>query len=592
MIRISPLPVGAAALLGLACASTELAAAQAAAAPAAAAQSTTTRSTTAQPPSSWQAVTDARLLTPQPGDWMSYRRTYDVMGFSPLRQIDRSNVDQLRLVWAYSVSDQSRWVPTPVVASGVMYVAEGEGRVIALDATTGDMLWIHERSYPDDVRMSQAFRKHRGVSLYGDRVYWGTADSHLVALDARTGEQIWQVRTGDYRTEGGHSHPPLIADGKVLIGMTGGDTGARGRFGAYDAETGAELWKFYTVPREGEQGWESWTHGELPPLGGAPWNTISYDPDLRLVYFGTGQPYPWAATLRGPGDALYTNSIVALHVDTGELAWHFQLQPEDSWDRAAFESMLVDLVIDGRPRRALIQTSKMGWGIVLDRATGEFIHAFRTAYDNLVTGWTAEGRPVLDPEKVPGPEDVDTGRVFEVCPFYYGGRDLNSPSYSPLTGLYYIGMNNACMDVTFVTEPYRPGSIYRGMRATPKRVPGYDYVGEFVAFDPAGARRVWSYRPESGSAMTASALATAGGVVFGGTTDREFFALHTETGELLWQTRLNGDVSGAPVTFQVDGKQYLAVGAGGGIAQTQFYAQLTQTHVPRGSGVIWVFALP
>jgi alcohol dehydrogenase (cytochrome c) len=540
----------------------------------------------------WQPVTDARLLEPEPGDWMSYRRTYDVTGFSPLAQIDRSNVDRLRLVWAYSVSDQSRWVPTPVVANGIMYIAEGEGRVIALEATTGDVRWIHERSYPDDVRMSQAFRKHRGVSLYGDRVYWGTADSRLVALDARTGEQIWEVQTGDYRTEGGHSHPPLIIEGKVLIGMTGGDLGARGRFGAYDAETGEERWKFYTVPREGEPGWETWTPGELPPLGGAPWNTISYDPELRLVYFGTGQPYPWAATLRGPGDALYTNSIVALDIDTGKLAWHFQLQPEDSWDRAAFESMLVDLLIDGRPRRALVQTSKIGWGIVLDRATGEFIHAFRTAYDNLVTGWTSEGRPVLDPEKVPGPEDVDSGRVFEVCPFYYGGRDLNAPSYSPETGLYYIGMNNACMEMTFVTEPYRPGSVYRGMRATPKRVPGYDHVGEFVAYDPAAARQVWSYRPDSGSAMTASALATAGGIVFGGTADRELFALHTETGELLWETRLNGDISGAPITFEVDGRQYLAVGAGGGIAQTQFYAQLTDTHVPRGSGVLWVFALP
>ncbi|MGE0159720.1 MAG: pyrroloquinoline quinone-dependent dehydrogenase [Gemmatimonadales bacterium] len=545
-------------------------------------------------PADWQPVTAERLLAPQDGDWMSYRRTYDVTGFSPLAQIDRDNVDELRLVWAYSVNDVTRWVPTPVVANGIMYVAEGSGRVLAFDAANGDVLWIHTREYPDDIRLSQAYGKHRGVSIYGDRVYWGTADSYLVALDARTGEQIWEVRTGDYRTDGGHSHPPLIANGKVLLGQTGGDTGVRGRFGAYDAETGALVWEMYTVPREGEPGWDTWQHdGDVPPLGGAPWNTISFDPDLNLVYFGTGQPYPWAATLRGFGDALYTNSILAVDVDTGELVWHYQLMPEDSWDRAVFESMLVDLEIGGRTRRALIQTSKTGWGIILDRVTGEFLQAFRTAYDNLITGFTETGRPILDPARVPTMADVDTGKMFEVCPFYYGGRDLNAPSYNPARGIYYLGVNNACMDVTFVSQEFTGVTGgYRGLRAQPKLVPGYDHVGEFVAFDPVRGERVWTFQPRSGSTMTASALATAGGIVFGGTADREFFALNDETGELLWQTRLNGDVSGAPITFEVDGKQYIAVGAGGRIAQTQFYARLTDTDVGTGSGVMWVFALP
>jgi alcohol dehydrogenase (cytochrome c) len=545
-------------------------------------------------PSDWEPVTAERLLHPQDGDWMSYRRSYDVTGYSPLAEINRTNVDDLQLVWAYSVSDNTRWVPTPLVANGIMYVTEGTGRVIAFDAVKGDVLWVHEREYPDDIRSSQAFGKSRGVALYGDRVYWGTADSYLVALDARTGEQVWAVRTGDYHTDGGHSHAPLIAEGKVLLGQTGGDTGVRGRFSAFDAETGALAWQIYTVPREGEPGWETWDPGATPPLGGAPWNTISYDPELRLVYFGTGQPYPWASTLRGQGDALYTNAILAVDVDTGDLVWHYQLMPDDSWDRAVFESMLVDLEIAGQVRHALIQTSKIGWGVILDRATGEFIQAFRTSFDNLITGWSETGRPILDPSKVPTDADVDTGKNFEVCPFYYGGRDLNSPSFSPLTRHYYLGVNNTCMDVTFVTEPSAVpgGGGYRGLRAQPKMVPGYDYVGEFVAFDPVAGRRAWSYRTESGAAMTASALATGGGVVFGGTTDREFFALNTESGELLWKTRLNGDVSGAPVTFEVDGKQYIAVGAGGRIAQTQFYARLTDTDVPPGSGVVWVFALP
>lgn len=524
---------------------------------------------------------------------MSYRRTVDVAGYSPLTQINRDNVDELQLVWAYSMRDNSRWVPTPVVANGLMYVAEGGGRVVAFDVASGDVVWIHEREYPEDIAVSQGFRRSRGVALYGDLVYWGTADAHLVALDARTGNEVWAVPTGDYKTGEGHSHPPLIVEGKVLLGHAGGDVGAAGVFRAFDATTGELLWKFHTVPRPGEPGYDDWAGGDAPPLGGAPWNTISYDPELRLVYFGTGQPYPWASTLRGPGDALYTNSILALDLDTGERRWHFQLVPRDTYDRAAFESLLVDLEIDGRIRKALISTSKIGWGLVLDRATGEFIHAFRTGYDNVITGWSPTGRPIYDPSMIPTVEDMDSETTFGVCPHYHGGRDLNSPSYSPETGFYYIGFNNACMQVSFQALEYSPGSrSYRGFNIRTEASPAGDYVGEFVAYDPVTGERAWVYRADRGAAMTAAALATGGGLVFGGTVDRELFALNSETGERLWKTRLNGDISGAPVTFEVDGKQYLAVGAGGRIAQATSYAALTGTQLSDGGGVIWVFALP
>ncbi len=539
----------------------------------------------------WEPITAERLLDPEDGDWISYRRTYDAVGFSPLDSINRSNVADLRPVWAYSMRDNSRWVPTPIVANGLMYVAEGSGRVVAFDVPSGEVAWIHLRTYPDDIGLSQAYNRHRGVSILEDTVFWGTADSHLVALDARTGEQLWEVRTGDYTTGAGHNHPPLVADGKVIIGFTGGDLNARGEVAAFETETGDLLWRTYTVPAPGEPGSESWAESEMPPLGGATWGTFSYDPDLGLVYVGTGQPVPWATTLRGPGDALYTNSILALDIDTGEIQWHFQVVPADNWDMdTPYESMLVDLTIDGEVRQALIETSKIGWGVVLDRATGEFLHAFRTAYDNIVTEWTAEGRPVYNPEVVPSPEDVDSDRVFEVCPHLHGARNLNSPSFSPETGLYYVGINNTCMDARFTAD--EPGRRYVGMTATPKRVPGYDYVGEFVAFDPVRGERAWEYRPPTGAAMTAAALATGGGIVFGGTADRYFFALDAETGDRLWETRLNGDISGAPVTFEVDGRQYVAVAAGGRIGQTTSFATLTGVDVPQGTGVVWVFALP
>ena len=542
--------------------------------------------------SNWEEVTEERLLTPEDGDWANYRRTYDVTGYSPLTQINRGNVGDLRLVWAHSMGDTNRWVPTPVVSNHLMYVAESD-RVTAFEGETGEVAWVQQRSYPEDIQKSQALGRSRGVSLYNDLVYWGTADSALVAIDAETGDLQWEVSTGDYSDGLGHAHPALIADGKVILGFAGGDRSARGLVVAHDAETGEHLWTTYTIPAPGEPGYETWTERELPPMGGLTWGTISYDPELKFIYLGTGQPTPWASTLRGPGDALYTNSILALDIDTGELQWHFQVVPADNWDLdAAHESMLVDLEIGGRVFKALIETSKIGWGLVLDRETGRFLHAFRTGYDNIIEGWTDTGSPIYNPEQIPTMEDVDSGKTFEVCPHFHGTRNLNAPSYSPATGFYYLGLNNSCMDVTYVSEDYQPGRIYRGMASRTKMVPGYDYIGEFAAFDPKTGDRAWTYEVPNGVAVTASALSTGGGLVFSGTADRRLFALDHETGDLLWETRLNGDISGAPVTFEVNGRQYLAVGAGGRIGMTTSYANFTDTNIPQGSGVMWVFALP
>jgi PQQ-dependent dehydrogenase (methanol/ethanol family) len=538
-------------------------------------------------------VTDARLLNPEPGDWLTYRRSFDATGFSPLTEINRDNVDDLHMVWSYAMRDGSRWLATPIIANGIMYIGEGTGRIIALDAVTGELLWSYTRTYPADIALSEANRRFRGVSIYGDTIYWGTADSYVVALDARTGEKRWETPTADYRDGEGHAHPPLVVDGKVFIGMSGGDFAARGSLKALDAGTGEILWTFYTIPGREDPGADSWDwDAGYPPAGAATWNTLSYDPELNLVYSPTGQPAPWTTTPEGHGDALYANSVIALDADTGELRWHYQLVPRDNWDRATYESMLVDLEIDGVMRKALIQTGKIGWSVVLDRATGEFLHAFRTAYDNTITGWTEAGVPIYNPDTVPQKEDVDSGKVFQVCPHPHGARNLNAPSFSAETGLYYLGVNNSCMNAMVVTPVRHTRFGLTGTTYTPSLAPGYDYVGEFVAFDPVAGTRRWTWRPESGAPMTASALATAGGVVFGGTADRQLFALDNASGELLWQTRLNGDVSGAPVSFTIDGKQYIAITAGGGAAQTSTLGRLVDVDITQGSGVIWVFALP
>lgn len=541
----------------------------------------------------WESISSERLLNPEAGDWMGYRRTYDVTAFSPLDEINRRNVDDLRLIWSYSVSDGSRWLATPIVANGLMFIGEGTGRIMALDAINGELVWSHTRTFPDDIAASEANRRFRGVSIYGDTIYWGTSDSFVVALDARTGEQLWETKTADYHDGEGHAHPPLIADGKIFIGMSGGDFAARGSLKALDAQSGEILWTFYTIPGPDDPGAESWNWDtEYPPAGAATWNTISFDPELNLVYAPTGQPAPWTTTPEGHGDALYANSIVAVDADTGELRWHYQLVPQDNWDRAAYESMLVDLEINGTMRKALIQHGKIGWGVVLDRETGEFLHAFPTAYDNTITGWTEQGRPIYNPDTVPQAEDVDSGKVFQVCPHPHGARNLNAPSYSAETGLYYLGVNNSCMNA-IVVEPVRHTRFgLTGTTYTPSLAPGYDFVGEFVAFDPVKGTREWTWQPASGAPMTASALSTSGGIVFGGTADRQFFALHDGNGELLWQTRLNGDISGAPISYEIDGKQYIAITAGGLAAQTGTLGRLVDVDVTQGSGVIWVFALP
>ena len=373
----------------------------------------------------WTEITAERLLHPEDGDWLNYRRTYDVQGFSPLDQIDRTNVRSLIPVWTYSFEENDRWSPTPVVASGIMYVAEGGGRVTAMDAVTGDVVWVYEREYPDDVEISGAYPRARGVAVFEDRVYWGTPDSYLVVLDARTGEVVLERQTDDYHLGAGHAHPPMIIDGKVLLGNSGSDGSVRGKIDAYDVHDGELLWRTYTVPSRGDPAFDTWGTDEtgVPPLGATTWHTFSYDPELRLLYVGTGQPTPRNRILRGGGDALYSSSILALDFDTGEIRWYFQVTPGETWDYdQVHESMLVDMVLDGQLRKVLIHTSKNGWGEVLDRATGEFLHAFPTAYDNVILDWTDEGRPIYNPETVPSPEDQDSDKVFTACPHLYGAR--------------------------------------------------------------------------------------------------------------------------------------------------------------------------
>lgn len=541
----------------------------------------------------WEPVTEERLLNPDDGEWIHFRRDYSATGYSPLDQINRENVGELELAWALSIGDNERWEPWATVVNGVMFITEGRSRVNAVDAATGEILWRYVRERQEDIALSQAVQRSRGVSFYENLVLYPTADAHLVALDARTGEVVWDVQTADYRLGYGHTSPPLIVDGKAIIGSTGGERAARGFIAAFDVETGEELWRTFTVPAPGEPGSETW---ETYPMCGAAWYVGSYDPERDVYYMATGQPCPWGEPQAGTGGRLYSNNILALNPDTGEILWNFETTPHDNFDwDSPYEITLTE--IDGRD--VLIHMGKTGWGVVLDRETGEFIRAYQAGYNNVLTGWTEDGQSIWDESKLPYPaeEFLDTGRVLEeVCPTAAGVRDAQATAYSLRTGYHYIPAESACMDIEFISLDIVPGENYSssGARTTNYLRPGVPYAGTFVAMDPTTGEKVWEFQVESGATFSASALATGGGLVFSGAADRTVTAHNDETGEVLWQQRLNGDITGAPMTYMVDGVQYIAIPAGQCGMQfcRDMRSLMPDFPLTEGTGVMWVFRLP
>lgn len=546
--------------------------------------------TTRRAVENWETVTDERVLNPEPGDWASFRRTVESLSDSPLDQVNTSNVHNLRHEWAWSSDDNFNFEVTPVVANGVMFVAEhrdGSGRVVALDASNGDVLWSYERVYPDGV----VSRYVRGVTVAGDVVYWSSADAVLVALDASTGEEVWESAAVDYRDPlaGSYSAPPLVIDGVAVVGNTQGDAGARGRLDAFDITNGELLWSAYTTPEQGAPGSETW--GNVVPAGATPWLTPSYDAELGLVYVGTGQPFPWTPIARGGGaggsadDALWSNHILAYDLHTGELAWAKGIMPGEYWDfDTAHELALFDVELDGETRQVLVQHGKAGIGVMLDRATGELLNWYEFATTNIVDHYDEDGNVVYAADQVPSVEDMENGTTFFTCPFVNGARATGAAAYSERTGHFYVGVVENCMDISYTTTGI-------GASFTMTMAPDKDYMGAVAAIDPLTGEKAWEWVSESGASVVGGTMSTAGGLVFVGTTDRWFFALDEQTGEQLWSTRLNGDV-GTPITYEVDGRQYVSVVGGANFWGTQFANPLMGLPVEAATGVVWSFALP
>ena len=544
----------------------------------------------------YSSVTKQRLSNPEDANWLMYRRTYDGWGYSPLDQITTENVKTLRPAWSYSTGVREGHQAPPLVNDGVMFVSTPENQILALDAASGDLIWRYVRELPDD--LLQLHPTNRGVALFGEVVYLATVDAFLVALDAKTGAVLWEKEVEDYLSGYYMTMAPLIAEGNVMVGVSGGEFGIRGFVAAFDAKTGEPTWKTYTIPGPGEPGNETWP-GDTWKTGGVPvWLTGNYDPDTKIAYWGTGNGGPWVGATRA-GDNLHATSVIALNVTTGKLVAHHQYHWNDSWDwDEVSPPLLIDVERDGKTIKGLVHAGRNGYLWLLDRAaeTIRFVDAKPFVNQNVFTSIDPKtGRPTYDESKKPV-----VGKRVDFCPSLWGGKNWPPSAYSPKTRLLYIPANeNLCSAISASPASYRPGDLYMGaalsdMKVYPKS-PDVDHIGELQAWDLDTGERKWTAKfPQQ---LWAPVLTTGGGLVFaGGTNDRFFRAFDATSGEILWQQRTNSGVTGVPTSFAVDGVQYIAVQSGWGVDAERGQAMLntsmgTNISVPQG-GVLWVFALP
>ena len=540
-------------------------------------------------------VTDERLVDPAPENWLMYRRTYDSQGFSPLAEINTENVARLRPAWTFATGMREGHQAPPVVNNGAMFITTPHNHLIALDAATGEQRWRYQRELPED--LSQMHPTNRGVGLHGKLVFMATADCYLVALDAVTGAVVWEAEVEDYGTGYYMTLAPLVAEGKVMVGVSGGEFGIRGFVAAFDAATGEAAWKTYTIPAPGEPGSDSWP-GDSWKTGGVPvWITGSYDPKTGLSYWGTGNGGPWTGDTRS-GDNLYATSVIALDAETGALRGHHQYHWNDSWDWDEVSApLLIDFERSGERIAGLVHPGRNGYLWFLEREPAGgigFVDAKPYVKQDVFTGLDPKtGRPSYDDAKRPR-----VGKPATFCPSHWGGKDWPPAAFSPRTRLLYVPANdNVCATLGGIAEEYRAGRTFMGAdMETFTLVVDEDApsIGELQAWHVDTFELAWRV-PFSGHNW-GPVLATAGDLVFmGGTSDRYFRAFHAKTGRELWRQRTGSGITGVPTSYAVGGKQYVAVLSGWGVdaeRQQDAFRVLGRTDqvVPQG-GVLWVFGL-
>ncbi|HTZ99495.1 MAG TPA: PQQ-dependent dehydrogenase, methanol/ethanol family [Candidatus Aquilonibacter sp.] len=510
----------------------------------------------AAPRSAAQDVTYDQLLhadkTPQ--DWLMYGGDYSSQRFSRLTQIDRENVHTLRPVWLFQPNPPVQPIETsPVVVGGIMYITEPLGTVDALDARLGVKIWSWTPKLPSQLYTIGVHRSNRGVAVFGNTVYATTLDAYLVALDATTGEVRWTVHVDQNNQGYAMTAAPRVLDGKVIVGISGGDVGIRGFLDAYDAKTGARLWRSYTIPAPGEPGSETWGKDMSGTGGGGTWGTGSYDPELNLIYWGTGNPAPDYNGANRAGDNLYTDSMIALDADTGKMKWYFQFTPHDTHDWDSIQTpVLFEAKVDGKPRKLLALANRNGFYYVLDRVTGKFVTGGAFVKQNWAKGLDANGRAMVLPDTEP------TLKGTLIYPDGHGGTNWNSPAYSPLTNFFYV----SARETGAYNVAGRPKVNFPDFGGGGREnIPGDEVYGAIRALEATTGALKWEYKMDAPA--EASTLATAGGLVFAVSNEGNFFALDATTGKLLWEFTVGGsDAESNPITYAVDGKQYLICAAG------------------------------
>jgi alcohol dehydrogenase (cytochrome c) len=510
----------------------------------------------------------------EPQNWLTYSGGYFGQRYSELVQIEPGNVKNLEMKWILQAQVSGSWEASPLVVDGIMYLTARPNDVIALDAKTGRIFWIYKYAGSPDYKVCCG-ANNRGLAMLGNTLFMGTLDAHLVALDARSGRLLWNVNVAEFARGYSISLAPLVVKDKVIVGVGGGEYGIRGFIAAFDAATGREAWRFSTIPAPGEPGSDTWSGETWKTGGGSLWVTGSYDPSVNLTYWGVGNPGPDFNSAQRPGDNLYTDAVVALDADSGTLRWYFQFTPNDRYDWDSTQvPVLVDTTWRGAPARLLMLANRNGFFYVLDRATGRFLLGKPFVPVNWASGLDDRGRPIETPQPPGAP----------TSPGQQGGTNWYSPSYSPKTGLFYIP---AWEDVSgvFTSEAseYQPGRTfmggsYRATRPAPdaavapniRRGPintWTDAVGHggVVAIDPATGERKWTFPMYD--LTDAGILTTASNLLFTGGREGYFQALDARTGALLWKSSLgSAQIYSAPITYQVEGKQFVTIICGNVLA--------------------------
>jgi alcohol dehydrogenase (cytochrome c) len=498
-------------------------------------------------------VTYQDLLRPNPANWLMYSGAYNSQRHTALKQIHTGNVRSLVPKWIFHVPGANRLETVPLVYNGVMYVSQ-PNEVYALDAQSGRQIW----QYRYEPAMDRG--PNRGVAIHGNRVYFGTPDAHLIALDARSGNQLWTVKLAEAKDGYWCPVAPLVVKDKVIVGIAPGDHGLNGWLDAYDAATGERLWRWNVIPKPGEPGNETWAGESWKTAGGDTWLTGSYDPDLNLIYWGTGNPAPDFNGDMRKGDNLYTECMIALDADTGKLKWHFQFTPHDVYDWDSVEiPVLVDAPVDGRMRRLLLQANRNGFYYVLDRVTGQFLHGSPfVKLLNWASGLTPEGKP----KQVPGVEPSLVGT--KVCPATSGATNWMSPAYNPDTKLFYVVAQEGCGINTKSSDQFHPGG-FPFMATGYIESPEEPWQMHVRALEVATGKLVWDYRQIGSKRYGAGLLSTAGGLLFTGDDQGELTALDARTGNALWHFNTGQQISAQPIAYSWNGSDSIAIAAGSNI---------------------------